>query len=282
MTSIHVPDYLILPFGRAVKSDLQKINLSAVSADGLYFTTDVPTICIDKSKHQPICLGEFPNYFGVLPVELDDAEDGVILDHMCTVLKSHNPNMTRWEEKFLDLYFSILKGLSLLAADNWQAGFAAIRNVTVASQFPRMLKKGDVWRALTPIPELQLYVKDPLAEKSYEPQNNFRVDYGFWTGKQLVAIEIDGAEPEGYAKDIRRDRLLRRAGVDVVHILNLGIEKYRGTALLELLPPQFFGYDWIMKARSRTSCPFRRCAEVPHHHTHYRPKKAPGANRGFQ
>jgi hypothetical protein len=33
----------------------------------------------------------------------------------------------------------------------------------------------------------------------YEPSNNFRVDFGFWTGTQLIAIEIDGNEPEGYA-----------------------------------------------------------------------------------
>ena len=33
------------------------------------------------------------------------------------------------------------------------------------------------------IPELQLYVQGPLAETvSYQPDNNFKVDYGFWDG----------------------------------------------------------------------------------------------------
>ena len=90
----------------------------------------------------------------------------------------------------------------------------------------RFLAPSDLWGALLPIPELQLYVQDPLASvQSYEPNNNFRVDYGFWDGERLIAVEIDGAEPEGYAKDIRRDRLLRRAGVDVIHILNLELER---------------------------------------------------------
>ncbi len=84
---------------------------------------------------------------------------------------------------------------------------------------------------IAPYPELQLYVQDPLAEtKTYQPDNNFRVDYGFWNGEKLIAIDIDGAEPAGYAKDIRRDRLLRRAGVDVIHILNLELTKHKGFA----------------------------------------------------
>jgi hypothetical protein len=77
--NLHVPDYLILPFGRAVKSDLQKIALSAVSADGLYFSTDVPIIFISKSAKRPICLGDFERHFGIIPhaclIEDDNEQD---------------------------------------------------------------------------------------------------------------------------------------------------------------------------------------------------------------
>jgi hypothetical protein len=115
----------------------------------------------------------------------------------------------------------------------------------------------DVWRALLPIPELQLYVQDPLAEKvSYQPDNNFRVDYGFWDGEKLIAVEIDGAEPAGYARDIRRDRLLRRAGVDVIHILNLEIERHKARALVQLLPRRFFGLDWSYEGERPEPIPF--------------------------
>ena len=111
MQNLHVPDYLILPFGRAVKSDLQKIMLSAVSADGLYFSTDVPVIFIRKSSHRPIGLGDFDSHFGDYPDSLED-ENQKILDYMCSTLKSHNPNMTPSEEAFLDLYFETLKALT--------------------------------------------------------------------------------------------------------------------------------------------------------------------------
>src|SRR6478736_2957893 len=98
MSNLHVPDYLILPFGRAVKSDLQKIALSAVSADGLYFATEVPVIFINKSKRQPLSLGEFVTHFGDITQDHCKDENGAILTYMCNVLKSHNPNMTPAEE----------------------------------------------------------------------------------------------------------------------------------------------------------------------------------------
>jgi hypothetical protein len=112
MSNLHVPDYLILPYGRAVKSDLQKIALSAVSADGLYFSTDVPVIFINKAKRKPICLGDFEEHIDTLPTDLHDADDLAILDHMCTTLKSLNPNMTHSEEEFLSFYFATLKALA--------------------------------------------------------------------------------------------------------------------------------------------------------------------------
>jgi hypothetical protein len=83
------------------------------------------------------------------------------------------------------------------------------------------------YNALLPIPQMQLYVEDVLDPRwSFEPKNNFRVDFGFWTGTKLIAVEIDGNEPEGYAHDVRRDRLLRRADVDVVRILNTEIDQH--------------------------------------------------------
>jgi len=121
--NLHVPDFLILPFGRAVKSDLQRIMLSAVSADGLYFSTDVPIISIRKADKKPICLGEFEKHFGNVPSDCAHEEekseqDRLMLDYMCNTLKSHNPDMTRWEETFLDLYFTILKTLALMNDEN--------------------------------------------------------------------------------------------------------------------------------------------------------------------
>src|SRR5215467_622447 len=254
MRTVHVPDYLILPFGRAVKSDLQKINLSAVSADGLYFSTDVPIIFIRKADKKPISIGSFEDILGVISSDYfrrdDKEQEQVLLDYICTTLKSHNPNMTPWEEAFLDFYFGTLKTLAAAhhGTDRGEILSDAEQKFGVPWRWAfrnRYKSITDVWRALLPIPELQLYVQDPLAETvSYQPDNNFRVDYGFWDGTKLTAVEIDGAEPEGYARDIKRDRLLKRAGIEVIHILNMELGRHKARALVQLLPISFFGFDW--------------------------------------
>jgi hypothetical protein len=259
---------LILPFGRAVKSDLQKIGLSAVSADGLYFSTDVPVIFLRKNERKPMCLGDFERHFGDLPHgELGGDDDETILNHIHQTIKAHNPNMTRSEELFIDLYFDLLTVLRLQTDDNytkeWDRRAALAKQIGVdhfrlyMKAARRYKSSNDVWRALLPIPELQLYVQDPLAAvQSYEPNNNFRVDYGFWDGEKLTAIEIDGAEPAGYARDIRRDRLLRRAGVDVIHILNIELERHKARALDQLLPDKFFGVGWDFEGKRPDYIPF--------------------------
>lgn len=260
MANLHVPDYLILPYGKAVKSDLQRIALSAVSADGLYFSTDVPVIFINKANRKPMCLGDFDRHFREWPDSSRyDGSDQTILDHMCTTLKSLNPNMTPSEEQFLELYFATLKLLAAYSPPHDEVGGWKAREQVGLPAFgvEQYKSQNDLWRALLPIPELQLYVQDPLAEtKTYQPDNNFRVDYGFWDGQQLVAIEIDGAEPAGYARDIRRDRLLRRAGVDVIHIMNLEIARHKAGALWHLLPRKFFGFDWSYEGEKPLIMPF--------------------------
>jgi hypothetical protein len=102
---------------------------------------------------------------------------------------------------------------------------------------------------------MQLYVHDPLEDDwsgQMEPSNNFRVDFGFWSGTGLIAVEIDGTEPSGYARDIRRDRLLRRAEVDVIHILNTEIEKHAERLIYTLLPSEIT-YDWLGRPAPRIS-----------------------------
>jgi len=146
-----------------------------------------------------------------------------MLDFMHQIIAQHMPidTTTRYETTFLKIYFDFIKDHSF-----------------VREPLGR-------YNALLPIPQMQLYVHDVLDDSqwTFEPNNNFRVDFGFWTGTKLIAVEIDGNEPEGYARDIRRDRLLRRAEVDVVHILNTEIDKH-GMRLMVALLPKSIAFDW--------------------------------------
>jgi hypothetical protein len=156
----------------------------------------------------------------------DDIEAG--LNYIADMIRQYMPNTTRFQAMFLNLYFEWIK-------QNVDRRFG-VGEVNPYS----------VYYALLPIPEMQVYVHDPLEDDwtAFEPTNNFRVDFGFWTGTQLVAVEIDGNEPAGYARDIRRDRLLRRAEVDVIHILNTEIELHQGKVISGLLP-RSITRDWL-------------------------------------
>jgi hypothetical protein len=158
--NVHLRDFMILPFGRAVKSDLQKISLSAVSTDGCWFSTNVPAIVISKGA-PPICLADFEKHIGPIDSRAHGS-DHLILDYMCRALKLHNPNMTRCGGMFLELYFGILK--ASITDPNRDPKIAAEARVQIGLPYnvPCHASKTDVWRALLPIPELQFYVREPL------------------------------------------------------------------------------------------------------------------------
>jgi hypothetical protein len=221
---VHIDDHLVLPFGTATKADITRIHLVRVATDGIRLRSDVPVVHIDKRKKKPLTLKDFLEVFEGFEDDFlfDDERAGA--EAICSELKKNNPNMTRYEELFLDYYFALVIDRHL-------------------GKYVRTAKeKNSLYSALLPIPEMQIYVADPLDDETgYEPSNNFRVDYGFWDGQQLIAVEIDGAEPAGYARDIRRDRMLRRAGIDVIHILNVEIEKHGEDAVGLLLPRSFLG-----------------------------------------
>jgi hypothetical protein len=220
---IEITDHLILPFGRATKSDLQKITLAAVAANGIYLRADIPCVYINVAEKKPLRLLDFFSVFGRGQGSSPNGDDVMaMLDFIHQIILQHMPTgTTPYEAAFLKHYFDFVK------------------------DDPFIKKPFGRYNALLPIPQMQVYVEDVLDPRwSFEPTNNFRVDFGFWTGTQLVAVEIDGNEPEGYAADVRRDRLLRRANVDVVHILNTEIHKHGRDLMLPLLPKSI-AFDWI-------------------------------------
>ncbi len=222
-----IRDHLVLPFGTATKADITRIHLVHVAATGIRLESDVPLVYIDKSKRTPLTLAQFADVFPAKPSDYEnrevDEQEGLVF--IRDELKKYNPNMTKYEGWFLDYYFEHVKGYH----------FSDLI-IAMEEKF-----KGSSYSAFLPIPEMQIYVADPLDDFAYEPNNNFRVDYGFWDGQRLIAVEIDGAEPAGYARDVRRDRMLRRGGVDVIHILNAEIEKHGERAIRNLLPFGFLG-----------------------------------------
>jgi len=221
---IEITDHLILPFGTAKKFDLQKITLAAVAANGIYLRADIPCVYINVAEKKPHRLLDFFSVFGRGRDSSPKGDDvTAMLNFIHQTITQHMPTETTtpYEAAFLNHYFEFVKD-----------------HPFIKEPFGR-------YNALLPIPQMQLYVHDVLdfGRWSFEPNNNFRVDFGFWTGTKLIAVEMDGNNPEGYAGDVRRDRLLRRADVDVVHILNTEIDKH-GRDLMVPLLPHSITFDW--------------------------------------
>jgi hypothetical protein len=108
--SIEITDHLILPFGRAHKYDLQRIKLSAVAANGIYLSGDVPCVYIDVAKKEPLTISD---YYRVLGDSFPDPDGGDLpaaLDFIHGLVLKHMPaDTTQYERTFLDLYFGWLK-----------------------------------------------------------------------------------------------------------------------------------------------------------------------------
>ncbi|MBN9387756.1 MAG: hypothetical protein J0I20_06895 [Chloroflexi bacterium] len=232
---IQVEKHLIIPFGRP-KWDISKIQIKSVSTNATYFSSDTPCVYIDATKNEPVRFTDIDVVF------IEDLADEVRFDENAFEdvmlikdnLQANYEVQTASEKQFLDLYFdycvSIIKPTKITEflhgsnRDNYPAPL----------NHPRW-----VFQALLPLPQAHLYLEDPLEEKfSYTPENMFKVDFAFWTGERIVAIEIDGSSHIGSETHVRKDRLLQRAGVQVIHILNSEITKYKERLIPALLPDE--------------------------------------------
>jgi hypothetical protein len=258
---IHVPDHLIIPYGSARKYQRDRMRMVSVGARGLYFKTDLPVIYINRAEKRPLRLSEITDHMPDLANRdefVTTTRDVINQFERCkNLLSTLQPNPTRHEILFLDLFFEYIK--------HEKFGYRALTSDRVIdnkiSDWSDIQRKWayELFNVLLPIPEMQIYVHDPLrSDLNFEPDNNFRVDFGFWNGTNLIAIEIDGLPPpdrikDEYVRDKQRDRMLRRADIDLVHILNSELEVFGLDALKVLLPkeitnpntkpPQSFPFD---------------------------------------
>lgn len=100
-----------------------------------------------------------------------------------------------------------------------------------------------VFDTLLPLPQAHLYLTDPLQQEySFAPKNMVKVDFAFWTGRRIIAVEIDGSSHVGSGSHVRKDRMLQRAGVTVIHILNGELREFGQQAVRALLPPDIIEF----------------------------------------
>jgi hypothetical protein len=243
---IKIPDQLLVPFG-GPKWSIEGINVVGVSTDGTFLQCDTPLAYIDKSKSQALRLTHFPD---VVPGDWDeiekDADDAVALIH--SYLREKCKLATDAERAFLDLYFGYCKELITPSE---------FRKMSAKPLVPPYDDPDWIFSALLPLPQAHLYAANPFDKTySFAPSRMMKVDFAFWTGNRLIAIEIDGGSHIGSDAHIEKDRLLQRSGVHVIHILNSEIAKHGDKVIRRLLPNEITYFFMQPAGLSRPRNPF--------------------------
>jgi len=234
-----IQDHLIIPFGRP-KWHINDIKISAVSTDGTYFESITPCVHIDKAKKEPLRLHKFKDCFPNSFLSIEDSFE--TLQYMGDFLIEKCELQTNHEKLFLRHYFEHIK--NRIEYDNIMEAYP----VSASGSAEQDIDKWIDWMfwALMPLPQAHLYVRDPFADyhdTKFYPERMFKVDFAFWTGDRIVAVEIDGSSHIGDTKHVEKDRMLARAGVHVIHILNDEIDKHKDKAVRVLLPQDIL-YPW--------------------------------------
>lgn len=224
---IKISDHLIVPFGRP-KWNIDRIKIVGVSTNATYIESDTPLVHIDKSDKKALRLRNFREVF---PDNLPDGlgqQDAIAF--MLKHLKETCNLDTDFEKRFLDLYFEYCR--EVVTPTEWELRRYDESNLPPPKNDPDWL-----FDALLPLPQAHLYLSNPLTETySFVPENMVKVDFAFWTGQQIIAVEVDGSSHVGSEAHIQKDRLLQRAGVIVIHILNGELLKHGKKVISHLLP----------------------------------------------
>lgn len=224
-----ITDHLIIPFG-VEKWKIEDIRIVGVSTSETYFKTDIPVVHIEKRLAKPYRIGSYCNRDDV-NLQGNTLEE--YIDSLCRHIKNYCDSRSGFESKFVDVYFSYLKGYFL--------GPGSIPMRPSGSDFPGELR---IFSAPMIIPQAHLYVTDTLRDSgTFVPERMVKVDFAFWTGTNFVAVEVDGSSHVGNEKHVWKDRWLQRAGVQVIHVLNDEINQF-GTKIISSLLPNSIGYYW--------------------------------------
>ena len=195
-----------------------------------------PEIAIETDAHDPLRLNDGPSDFAELPPA---AGTGTVAERLA-ILRDHLTEFCdQWAKRprqFVGLYFRFIDGV--IAADG-----AAI-DAHVAKFAGLFTAEDYAFSALRPLPRAHL----PVAGDT-----RVRVDFAFWTGERLVAVDIAGDEARGSAWE-ERARQLEAAGIQRIEIPSAAVAKDDPDVLRAALPPEFAAF-W--RSEPLPSSPFK-------------------------
>lgn len=211
--SAKVSGHLLIPFG-CPKWKISDIRPVAVSPQGTCFESSTQFVYINKHERQPKTMRDFCNIFYGINLPLN-TEPNIALSIIEKYLRENCELQTDCERHFLNYYFDYCKNA-----------------VTSQNEFNNSFQWTEF---ILPIPQAHLYLSDPFADLE-QLDTMIKVDFLFWTGTEMVAIEIDGTNKTS-AEINARDCKLRAAGVrEIIRILNSDLINSGAKTITSQLP----------------------------------------------
>lgn len=234
-----IPGHLIIPFA-CPKWEIEDIKIVGVSTKATYFETETHCVYVNRDAESPLMLSNVTkawslDNFGPFYVERSDGWQDSLSNIEEITIRFGNL-ATDSEREFVHLYFQYLREQANKRIEMIESRIEAGRVDNPKAQ--RRRAKSRVFACGIPLPQAHLYVHDPLRDSPFlfRPENMRKVDFAFWTGQRFVAVEVDGGSHVGSQDHVEKDRMLQRAGVHVIHILNRELDEFGQDVTRKLLP----------------------------------------------
>ena len=189
-----------------------------------------PAVAIDTEAGDPLRLNDGPYSY-----EDGTQSPGANAAERLDFLRDHLTGLCdMWAKRprqFVSLYFQVIARVMERDHRVIEDKVQRLGGLFTAADF--------AFSALRPLPRAHL--------------DDFRVDFAFWTGSALVALDITGDDSRGAARESRRARLTR-AGAKVLEIPAAIVAREDPASIEGLLPREFIAF-W--QVETLPSSPFK-------------------------
>lgn len=235
-------DLLMVPYGSAGFFP-EKLKLTGFALSGLALWTASPCVIVDRSIPQPLRCHQMPAEFSPPPPPEAMRDTASKLAFMKDHLQSLCGIWDGPPKAFIDSYFAAVQREMSANSDELGKLVGDLTGLAVADDF--------VFSAPLPLPRAHLHLAPRSDAPVVRSEDVVRVDFAFWTGTRLLAVDLDtGATMT--PKERRAWQRIADYGIDTLRV-RPG-ELADATAPADILGEDFARF-WQHDALPRT--PFR-------------------------
>jgi hypothetical protein len=221
MANFYPEPPIVIPFGTDAVAP-EQLSLTE-TADGIAVDCRLPHVIIERAAARPLRLNSGGLEFGEPPPLPQMPE---VADQLAYLLTHFQLYCTVWDKhprRFLDSYFAFIHRQVLECRPELTQTLAPFGDLYRFEQW--------AFSALRPLPRAHLGTAEDTAAM-------IRVDIAFWTGAEIVAIDLLGSETRGNSHARRREDLAR-IGVRLIEIHHEILAEARSSDFAALLPTIF-------------------------------------------